>query len=132
MLSGFCISSYGLRLTSLKDTFYFVAGFFFIPGALTLQEQCHWVRESLTTFPQPPNRTNHTVLYGPIFGLFNAVQNLKVLTEEEPIAEDSESGLTPGETSRVPRMYLFSEASAISRNGEPKSIAASLLLHKLR
>ena len=99
---------------------------------MTLQEQCHWIRESLTTFPQPPNRTNHTALYGPIFDLFNAVRNQKVLTEEEQIAGDSESGLSPGETFQVPRRFLFSEASAISHKGEPKSVAASLILRKLR
>nr|CAD1836615.1 unnamed protein product [Ananas comosus var. bracteatus] len=39
-------------------------GFFFIPSALTIEEQCYWIRESLATFPQPPNRTNLTAIYG--------------------------------------------------------------------
>ncbi|KAJ0972532.1 hypothetical protein J5N97_020491 [Dioscorea zingiberensis] len=50
-------------------------GFYFIPGALAVEEQCYWIRESLNTFPQPPNRTNHTASYGPMYDLFNAVQN---------------------------------------------------------
>ncbi|CAF2115862.1 unnamed protein product, partial [Brassica napus] len=39
-------------------------GFYFIPGALSLEEQCKWIKESLTSFPQPPNRTNHNAIYG--------------------------------------------------------------------
>ncbi|KAH7285250.1 hypothetical protein KP509_33G018800 [Ceratopteris richardii] len=49
-------------------------GFYFIPEALGIEEQMHWIKESLTTFPQPPNRTNHTAVYGPIFDLWNRAQ----------------------------------------------------------
>ncbi|KAK8933876.1 Alpha-ketoglutarate-dependent dioxygenase alkB [Platanthera zijinensis] len=67
----------------IHDILSFVhgSGFYFIPGALTDEEQGHWIRESLVSFPQPPNRTNHTTAYGPIFDLFDAVQNNKVLIE---------------------------------------------------
>ncbi|KAJ3671874.1 hypothetical protein LUZ60_007953 [Juncus effusus] len=56
-------------------------GFYFIPNALTTEEQCHWIRESLKTFPQPPNRTNLTAIYGPIYDLFNSAQNQKNLSD---------------------------------------------------
>ncbi|CAN6908097.1 unnamed protein product [Brassica oleracea] len=39
-------------------------GFYFIPGALSVEEQCKWIKESLMSFPQPPNRTNHNAIYG--------------------------------------------------------------------
>ncbi|KAF9625902.1 hypothetical protein IFM89_027679 [Coptis chinensis] len=54
-------------------------GFYFIPGALSIEEQCHWIKESLISFPQPPNRTNHYAIYGHIHDLFVAAQNKKVL-----------------------------------------------------
>lgn len=50
-------------------------GFYFIPEALDMEEQMHWIKESLTNFPQPPNRTNHTAFYGPIYDLWNRAQN---------------------------------------------------------
>lgn len=85
------------------------------------------------TFPQPPNRTNHTAIYGPIFDLFNAVRNKQVLIEKEYVAADLETGNNPGENNQVPHKLLFSEASNISYKEEAcKSIAASLLLRKLR
>lgn len=56
-------------------------GFFFIPEALTEVEQLHWATQCLTTFPQPPNRTNHNAMYGPITGLWAAFQENKVLVE---------------------------------------------------
>uniref|UniRef100_A0A0E0BJ53 Fe2OG dioxygenase domain-containing protein n=1 Tax=Oryza glumipatula TaxID=40148 RepID=A0A0E0BJ53_9ORYZ len=56
-------------------------GFYFIPGALSIEEQCYWIRESLKTFPQPPNRTNLTALYGPIFDLLTAAKSGKILVE---------------------------------------------------
>lgn len=107
-------------------------GFYFIPGALTTREQVHWIRESLATFPQPPNRTNHTAIYGPIFDLFNAVRNQKVLIKEQ-IATCTDSGLSSGENIEVPCRYLFSDPNSIPYKEEPcKSVAATLLLRKLR
>jgi alkylated DNA repair protein alkB homolog 1 len=58
-------------------------GFYFIPNALSIEEQCHWIRESLQSFPQPPNRTNLTAFYGPIFDLFDAARNQKVFSDLE-------------------------------------------------
>uniref|UniRef100_A0A7N0V030 Alpha-ketoglutarate-dependent dioxygenase AlkB-like domain-containing protein n=1 Tax=Kalanchoe fedtschenkoi TaxID=63787 RepID=A0A7N0V030_KALFE len=53
-------------------------GFIFIPGALSVDQQCQWGRESLLNFPQPPNRTNHNVMYGPIPDLSIAAKEKKV------------------------------------------------------
>ncbi|ONK58479.1 uncharacterized protein A4U43_C09F13470 [Asparagus officinalis] len=107
-------------------------GFYFIPSALTVQEQGHWIRESLTTFPQPPNRTNHTATYGPIFDLFKAVQNQEVLTEDETSA-NLECEHIPVDNFHVAQRFIFSEASAIIHKEKAcKPIAASLLLRKLR
>ncbi|MCO5597401.1 hypothetical protein L7F22_051477 [Adiantum nelumboides] len=60
-------------------------GFYFIPEALGVKEQVHWIKESLTTFPQPPNRTNHTAAYGPIFDLWSRAQSGEMI--EQPIAK---------------------------------------------
>ncbi|RVW99268.1 Alpha-ketoglutarate-dependent dioxygenase alkB [Vitis vinifera] len=58
-------------------------GFYFIPDALTVEEQGRWIRESLISFPQPYNRTNHNAIYGPIRDLFMAAKERKILVEEE-------------------------------------------------
>lgn len=54
-------------------------GFYFIPEALNVEDQMYWIRESLTKFPQPPNRTNHTTVYGHISDLWNRAQHKEVL-----------------------------------------------------
>ncbi|KAH1057162.1 hypothetical protein J1N35_035227 [Gossypium stocksii] len=51
--------------------------------ALTLDEQYTWIRESLTNFSQPPSRTNHNVIYGPISNLFVAAKEGKVFIQGE-------------------------------------------------
>ncbi|XP_024396772.1 DNA N(6)-methyladenine demethylase ALKBH1A isoform X2 [Physcomitrium patens] len=56
-------------------------GFYFIPEALNKAEQLYWATECLTTFPQPPNRTNHNAMYGPIANLWAAFQENKILVE---------------------------------------------------
>ncbi|CAL9120662.1 Alpha-ketoglutarate-dependent dioxygenase [Musa troglodytarum] len=104
-------------------------GFYFIPCALTTEEQCHWIRQSLISFPQPPNRTNHTAIYGPISDLLTAVQNKKILVA----AEHSNVDLVDNNM-RAPR-YIFSETSLdahVEGQGSCKSVAASVLLRKLR
>ncbi|KAL9225553.1 hypothetical protein vseg_001459 [Gypsophila vaccaria] len=104
-------------------------GFYFIPGALRLEEQCQWIRESLTSFPQPPNRTNHNALYGPIHDLFDAAQGGKVLVEEEVSPVETES-LSNGQAQR----WGFSnENGNVSLKGNGgNSIRAPVLLRKLR
>ncbi|OWM76212.1 hypothetical protein CDL15_Pgr009858 [Punica granatum] len=108
-------------------------GFYFIPGALSIEEQCHWIRESLTSFPQPPNRTNHNAIYGPIHGLFAAATERKVLVEEgSPVASlGSEFDCFESEES-VQRWKFSEENSVPSRGHGGKSISASVLLRKLR
>ncbi|GJW21682.1 alpha-ketoglutarate-dependent dioxygenase AlkB [Tanacetum coccineum] len=57
-------------------------GFYFIPAALSIEEQGKWIKESLMSFPQPPNRTNHNAVYGPIHNLFRATNDKQILVEE--------------------------------------------------
>ncbi|GAB4845185.1 hypothetical protein Ancab_038593 [Ancistrocladus abbreviatus] len=102
-------------------------GFYFIHGALSVEEQCWWIRESLTNFPQPPNRTNHSTFYGPIYDLFSAARERKVLVEEE---SSPESGLV---SNKGARRWNFHEQTATSFHGSTgKAIAASVLLRRLR
>ncbi|KAL8156924.1 hypothetical protein AgCh_001866 [Apium graveolens] len=100
-------------------------GFCFIPQALSVAEQCHWIRESLTNFPQPPNRTNHNAVYGPIHDLFISAKEKKVLVEKQNCLPDNDplpTDLAYGwESSREP-----------SATSTCKSIPASTLLRKLR
>lgn len=98
------------------------AGFFFIPGALSVEEQCRWVRESLAAFPEPPNRTNHTAIYGPLCGLLGAARRNKVLAEIEAPPED-------GDASIGPRHSFVGDGEG--RPCEPRLPALSLL-RKLR
>lgn len=65
------------------------AGFYFIPDALSKAQQLHWTIECLTSFPQPPNRTNHNALYGPIANLWSAFQEGKVLVERHHTSPSS-------------------------------------------
>ncbi|KAA8528970.1 hypothetical protein F0562_033542 [Nyssa sinensis] len=104
-------------------------GFYFIPGALSIEEQCRWIRESLRSFPQPPNRTNHNAIYGPIQDLFIASKERKVLVEEK----SSCTGLDSFDSATdVPRWKFSEEPGASSRGNTSKSILASVLLRKLR
>ena len=87
----------------------------------------------MKTFPQPPNRTNHTAIYGPIYDLFSAVENQKALVQVEDLSIDVKVGLNSSENNSHSSMYLFSEASMVACKGEAcKSLAASVLLRKLR
>ncbi|EOX99844.1 Oxidoreductase, 2OG-Fe(II) oxygenase family protein [Theobroma cacao] len=108
-------------------------GFYFIPGALTVEEQCQWIRASLRKFPQPPNRTNHNAIYGPIRNLFVAAQEGKVLVEEEGSdnCSDSESSASVS-NGDAHRWKFYEEDIARSRAKSCKSVSASVLLRKLR
>ncbi|PWA46460.1 Oxoglutarate/iron-dependent dioxygenase [Artemisia annua] len=98
-------------------------GFYFIPAALSVEEQHKWIKESLVSFPQPPNRTNHNVVYGPIHSLFRAANDKQILVEE---ANDVEGDVCS-------HRWAPSEESDSSLNGNScKSISASVLLRKLR
>ena len=105
------------------------AGFYFIPGALSIEKQCGLIRESLTDFPQPPNRTNHNAIYGPIPDLFVAANEGKVLVEENsPI---SLSELCPDCGCRDGKEWKFVTEKDESLR-KCKSVSASALLRKLR
>ncbi|PNX55253.1 alpha-ketoglutarate-dependent dioxygenase alkb-like protein [Trifolium pratense] len=71
-------------------------GFYFIPGALSIEKQCDLIRESLVDFPQPPNRTNHNAIYGPIHNLFLAAKEGKVLVEGKSLITSNEPSLDSG------------------------------------
>ncbi|KAJ4840741.1 hypothetical protein Tsubulata_045515 [Turnera subulata] len=110
-------------------------GFYFIPGALSVEEQCQWVRESLTSFPQPPNRTNHNAIYGPIEDLFVAAKEGRMLVEDE----DAPTGLDDCGGSNAcighgdgRRWRFYNEDIARSKAKTSKSIPATILLRKLR
>ncbi|CAL1354986.1 unnamed protein product [Linum trigynum] len=97
-------------------------GFYFIPGALSVDEQCKWIRESLRSFPQPPNRTNHNAIYGPVGDLFVAAKEGKVLLEEEGSNGDGQK-------------WRFCEegvAKLRSKGNACKSVSGAALLRKLR
>lgn len=109
------------------------AGFYFIPAALSIEEQCHWIRESLTSFPQPPNRTNHNAIYGPLQDLFLAAKEGKVLIEEDRLAENiiSEANLDQSNVN-TPRWKYIKELDESFSRDAGKSVSASVLLRKLR
>ncbi|XP_022151981.1 alpha-ketoglutarate-dependent dioxygenase alkB [Momordica charantia] len=109
-------------------------GFYFIPGALSLEEQCQWIRESLTSFPQPPNRTNHNAIYGPIQDLFIAAKEKRVLVEANEIsAFNVDSDIEPSVSTGNTHGWKFVEENTVSsRRTTCKSVPASVLLRKLR
>lgn len=110
-----------------------IVGFYFISGALSVEEQCQWIRESLTNFPQPPNRTNHNAIYGPIGDIFAASKEGKFLVEVDRSRENnaSEEHLLLG-TINAPRWKFSSDSGVTSGGDTGKSVHASVLLHKLR
>ncbi|XP_043705651.1 alpha-ketoglutarate-dependent dioxygenase alkB isoform X1 [Telopea speciosissima] len=107
-------------------------GFYFIPEALSIEEQCHWIKESLRSFPQPPNRTNHNAIYGPIPDLFTAAQNKKVFVEVGNLASDGAPGPYSGGRNLESKWQFCDGTVGIPRGDSSKSIAASVLLRKLR
>ncbi|XP_062149852.1 alpha-ketoglutarate-dependent dioxygenase alkB isoform X1 [Alnus glutinosa] len=108
-------------------------GFYFIPEVLSIEEQCQWIRESLTTFPQPPNRTNHDAFYGPVNDLFVAAKEKKVLVEEASVPTSLESKCNPSISNGDVHRWKFCEKHEESSRGNAcKSILASVLLQKLR
>jgi alkylated DNA repair protein alkB family protein 1 len=109
------------------------AGFYFVPEALSIEEQCQLIRESLTTFPQPPNRTNHNAFYGPLHDLFVAAKEKKVLVEEAIVLTSSESECNPSTSNGDVHKWKFCEEHEVSSRGNTcKSISSSALLRKLR
>ncbi|RCV38187.1 hypothetical protein SEVIR_8G128700v4 [Setaria viridis] len=107
-------------------------GFYFIPGALSTEEQCYWIRESLKTFPQPPNRTNLTAIYGSISDLFIAAKNQKILVQVEnpDVQERNERNNGGGKTQS--KIFKFVEASDVQKGEECRSTTATALVRKLR
>jgi alkylated DNA repair protein alkB family protein 1 len=109
------------------------AGFYFIPGALSVDEQCRWIRESLMSFPQPPNRTNHNAIYGPINDLFIAAKERKVLVEDENMPASSDYASNGCVGNGDTRRWSFCEEDSVLLRGKScKPVSASVLLRKLR
>lgn len=108
---------------------YSSAGFYFIPGALSIEEQSKWIRESLTNFPQPPNRTNHNAIYGPIHDLFIAAKERKFLVVDEDLESENNS-IVNGISAR--RWTLSGDPGSLLNGHTCKSVLASVLLRKLR
>ncbi|PWZ29515.1 Alpha-ketoglutarate-dependent dioxygenase alkB [Zea mays] len=106
-------------------------GFYFIPGALSTEEQCCWIRESLKTFPQPPNRTNLTAIYGSISDLLIAAENQQILVEAEnpDIQERNKQNNCGGKTESKYFKFVDSESQ---KGEEHRSNAATTLVRKLR
>ncbi|XP_057776969.1 alpha-ketoglutarate-dependent dioxygenase alkB [Salvia miltiorrhiza] len=108
-------------------------GFYFIPDALNIEEQCQWIRESLTSFPQPPNRTNHNAVYGHIEDLFVSANERRVLVEVERLPDDACSELIAMQSDVCTPRYKFIEEHNESHSKDVgKSVPASVLLRKLR
>ncbi|KAK9108494.1 hypothetical protein Syun_024505 [Stephania yunnanensis] len=109
-------------------------GFYFIPGALSVEEQCHWIKESLLNFPQPPNRTNHTAIYGPIHQLFIEAQKKRVLIEADSLDVDVDSTDfdSINANANAPKWQFCEEGCEVPKAGSCRSISACSLLRKLR
>ncbi|XP_047968078.1 alpha-ketoglutarate-dependent dioxygenase alkB [Salvia hispanica] len=108
-------------------------GFYFIPGALSIEEQRQWIRESLASFPQPPNRTNHNAIYGPIEDLFVSAKERRVLVEVERLQDDVCSEVNALQSDVCAPRYKFVEEHGELRSKDAcKSVPASVLLRKLR
>ncbi|KAL2332657.1 hypothetical protein Fmac_013870 [Flemingia macrophylla] len=106
-------------------------GFYFIPGALTVEKQCSLIRESLVDFPQPPNRTNHNAMYGPIKDVFVAAKEGRVLVEDNSDSVITSSGVGADIDHGGCKGWVFaSEKDASLR--KCRSVSASALLRKLR
>ncbi|XP_027098447.1 DNA N(6)-methyladenine demethylase ALKBH1A [Coffea arabica] len=121
-------SSFGTPVFGLDSR----PGFYFIPGALSVEEQCQWITESLASFPQPPNRTNHNAIYGPLENLFAAAKEERVLVEiEQP--RDIVSEIDSVHDAQInPRWKFSGELDKSCRGDACKSVSASVLLRKLR
>lgn len=83
----------------------------------------------MTNFPQPPNRTNHNAIYGPIADLFDSAKENKVLVQEDPNVSETC-------TDTITNKWKFyddgEEDIAKAKRRNCKSVSASLLLRKLR
>ncbi|KAK3040862.1 hypothetical protein RJ639_029206 [Escallonia herrerae] len=123
-----CLNNVELKLVVVFSS----AGFYFIPGALSTEEQCHWIRESLTNFPQPHNRTNHNAVYGPIHDLFTAAKEKMVLAEENLQAGSGHEDDSLASDMNAPKWKFCEEDSLPSKRNKSKSTPASVLLRKLR
>lgn len=115
----------------LTRLYAYLVGFYFIPGALSIEKQCALIRESLIDFPQPPNRTNHNAIYGPICDVFVAAKEGKVLVEVNSPITSSNVSSTDNCCSGAGKEWEFTTEKEQSLR-KCKSVYASSLLRKLR
>jgi hypothetical protein len=86
----------------------------------------------LKTFPQPPNRTNLTALYGPIVDLLSAAKNQNILLEvQNSDGQESNERNNSGEKAHSVN-FKFVERSEIEKGETRRSTAATTLVRKLR
>lgn len=83
----------------------------------------------MTDFPQPPNRTNHNAIYGPIHDVFVAAKEGRVLIDQNSPISSSAPG--PDFGYRDCKGWKFTTEQDESLR-KCKSISASALLRKLR
>lgn len=108
-------------------------GFYFIPGALSVEDQCRWLRESLISFPQPPNRTNHNAIYGPMEDLFVSAKEGKVLVLEETLLDNVNSDTKVKKSDAQSLQWKFvDKLGELNGKDVRPSVPASALLRKLR
>ncbi|KAL8218841.1 hypothetical protein R6Q57_022214 [Mikania cordata] len=106
-------------------------GFYFIPAALSIEEQCKWIKESLVSFPQPPNRTNHNAFHGAIHDLFNAAKTRQVLVKDKT-KPGEDNPIAVGVNIHNHRWACSEELDSSVNGNSSESISASVLLRKLR
>lgn len=112
-------------------------GFYFIPGALDLHQQAYWISECMTSFPQPPNRTNHDALHGPLEGLWSAAQSdyvlAELITESDTLQSTGCCDTSQGQSADCchSKRWQFFPRPEMGLQGA-KKIPARTLLRKLR
>lgn len=82
------------------------------------------------SFPQPLNRTNHNVIYGPIKDLFLSAKQGKILVSEELLATNMND--VKQNNASTSQWKFAEESGELKGNNEHKSVPASVLLRKLR
>jgi alkylated DNA repair protein alkB homolog 1 len=86
----------------------------------------------LNIFPQPPNRTNLTAIYGAISDLLIAAKKQKILVEvNSPDSQETNEQDKIGENTQ-PINIKFMDDSEFPKGEVCKSIAATTLVRKLR
>ena len=81
------MKDYDVVLPRLLSPSTFVSGFFFLPSAITPEQQARLMIDAITKYTEPPNRTNFNAQYGPIHGLWRAYEMDGVLRQCDHVEE---------------------------------------------